>query len=71
MIGFGSLLFAYHRGLQSIALVAVIGMGLCLITSVTVLPAFLQALEDRSQKQKQVKKQPPKAHEEELKKLAS
>src|SRR3989338_7680659 len=71
MIGFGSLLFAYHRGLQSIALVAVIGMGLFLITSVTVLPAFLQALEDRSQKQKQVKKQPPKAHEEELKKLAS
>ncbi|MBI3018715.1 MAG: MMPL family transporter [Deltaproteobacteria bacterium] len=73
MIGFGSLLFAYHKGLQSIGLVAVIGMGLCLITSVTVLPAFLQVLEDRSQKH--AKKHAPKEHleenKEELKKLAS
>lgn len=68
MIGFGSLFFAYHRGLQSIGLIAVIGMGLCLIASVTVLPAFLQVLEDRAQEH--AKKHVP-LKPEEFKKLAS
>jgi hypothetical protein len=47
MIGFGALLIAFHKGLQSIGLLAVIGMGICFITSVTVLPALLQILENR------------------------
>jgi len=73
IIGFGSLLFAYHKGLQSIGLIAVIGMGLCFITSVTVLPAFLQVLEDAAQKQakKNIPKEPSSEPKEELKKLAS
>lgn len=50
MIGFGGLLFAYHRGLNSIALLAIIGMGFSLIASLTLLPATLQILEDRAKK---------------------
>ena len=47
MLGFGALLIAFHKGLQSIGLLAVIGMGICFLTSITVLPALLQLLEDR------------------------
>lgn len=47
MLGFGALLIAFHKGLQSIGLLAVVGMGICFLTSVTVLPAILQILEDK------------------------
>jgi hypothetical protein len=41
MIGFGSMLVASHRGLVSLALVLVIGVGSCLVVSLVVLPALL------------------------------
>jgi KDO2-lipid IV(A) lauroyltransferase len=37
--GFGSLSVAYHRGLASVGLLAVIGMAACLAASLTLLPA--------------------------------
>ncbi len=56
MIGFGALLIAFHKGLQSIGLLAVIGIGICFLTSVTVLPAILQILENRADRLKSGKK---------------
>lgn len=50
MIGFGALIFANHRGLQTIGLLGVLGIGSCFLTSVTFLPALLQILENRSLK---------------------
>jgi predicted RND superfamily exporter protein len=44
--GFGSLLFAQHYGLQSIGLVACIGLSTTLLVSFTVLAAVLQVLYD-------------------------
>jgi predicted RND superfamily exporter protein len=40
-VGFGSMMIASHRGLQSLGRIFVIGMTCCLITSVIVLPAIL------------------------------
>ncbi|MDR0327310.1 MAG: MMPL family transporter [Planctomycetaceae bacterium] len=40
-VGFGSMMIASHRGLQSLGRVLVIGMTCCFITSVVVLPAIL------------------------------
>lgn len=53
MIGFGSLLFANHKGLQTIGLLGVLGIGCCLISSLTFLPALLQIFEDRALKNRQ------------------
>ena len=47
MIGFGGMLSAEHPGLHSIGLLAVIGLGMCLIASLTVLPAILAYLTRR------------------------
>jgi predicted RND superfamily exporter protein len=44
MIGFGSLALASHRGLASLGLVLLLGVGACLITSTVVLPNLLLAL---------------------------
>lgn len=44
MIGFGSLMMAAHRGLASLGLVLVIGVGSCLIISLLILPGLLQCL---------------------------
>ena len=44
MIGFGSLALASHRGLASLGLVLLLGVGSCLVTSVVVLPNILVAL---------------------------
>jgi hypothetical protein len=44
--GFGSLLAAQHYGLQSIGLVAMIGLGTTLLVSFTVLAAVLQVIHD-------------------------
>ena len=41
MIGFGSLMVSSHRGLQSLGLVLVIGIGSCLFVSLVCLPALL------------------------------
>ena len=41
IVGFGSMMVASHRGLQSLGRVLVIGMTCCLFTSVVVLPAIL------------------------------
>jgi len=40
-IGFGCLMIASHRGLQSLGRVLVIGMSCCTYTSIILLPAFL------------------------------
>ena len=41
MIGFGSMMIAAHRGLYSVGLVLVIGVGSCLFVSLVPLPAML------------------------------
>ncbi|MDR0522673.1 MAG: MMPL family transporter [Planctomycetaceae bacterium] len=41
IIGFGSMMIASHRGLQSLGRVLVIGVTCCLITSILVLPVIL------------------------------
>ncbi|MCL2743857.1 MAG: MMPL family transporter [Planctomycetaceae bacterium] len=40
LVGFGSMMVAAHRGLQSLGRVQVIGVTCCMITSLTVLPAL-------------------------------
>ncbi len=56
MVGFGSLMIASHRGLQSLGRVLTIGVSCCLFTSLVMLPALLtwltrnrEAVEDESQ----------------------
>jgi uncharacterized protein len=48
MLGFAGLLFTHHPGLYSIGLVALIGIGMTLLSAVTFLPALIQILEDRN-----------------------
>ena len=45
MIGFGSMMVASHRGLYSVGMVLVIGVGSCLIVSLVTLPALLTVLD--------------------------
>ncbi len=47
MLGFAGLLFTTHPGLQSLGVMAVIGIGMTLLTSLTFLPALIQWLEDK------------------------
>ncbi|NIP99261.1 MAG: MMPL family transporter, partial [Nitrospinaceae bacterium] len=42
MIGFGSLMVADHQGVYSVGLVLTLGVGSCMITSVTLLPAMIK-----------------------------
>ena len=49
MLGFAGTLTASNQGLQSLGLVACIGLGCCMITSLTVFPALLQWSESRNQ----------------------
>lgn len=44
--GFFGLLFCLHKGLYSIGLLAVIGVGTCLLSTLVFLPALLQFLEN-------------------------
>jgi hopanoid biosynthesis associated RND transporter like protein HpnN len=44
MIGFGSLALASHRGMASLGIVLLLGVGSCMITSTWVLPNLLVAL---------------------------
>jgi uncharacterized protein len=48
MIGFGSMMLAAHRGLASLGLVLVIGVGSCLFVSLVTLPAILTLISHRS-----------------------
>ncbi|HUG17652.1 MAG TPA: MMPL family transporter [Planctomycetaceae bacterium] len=48
MIGFGSMMIASHRGLYSVGLVLVIGVGSCLLVSLVTLPAILTILSRRA-----------------------
>ncbi len=42
MIGFGSMMVAEHQGVYSLGQVLTIGVGSCLLASITVLPAILK-----------------------------
>ncbi|MDH5762795.1 MAG: MMPL family transporter [Nitrospinota bacterium] len=42
MIGFGSLMVADHQGVYSVGLVLTLGVGSCMITSITLLPALIK-----------------------------
>jgi hopanoid biosynthesis associated RND transporter like protein HpnN len=42
MIGFGSMLFAEHRGIKSLAFVMLVGLGVTLLACYTTLPAILR-----------------------------
>ena len=46
MVGFGSLIFAQYRGLATMGGLALLGVGLCLVASLTILPALLKITED-------------------------
>jgi hypothetical protein len=48
MLGFAGLLLTSHPGLFSIGLMAVIGIGMTLLTALIFLPALVQFLEDRN-----------------------
>lgn len=48
MVGFGGLLLSFHPGLQTIGELAVVGIGMTLLTAIVFLPALLQVIEDRS-----------------------
>ncbi|MFP8488063.1 efflux RND transporter permease subunit [Gracilimonas sp. Q87] len=48
MLGFAGLLFTNHPGLQSIGIMATIGIGMTLLTSITFMPALIQWLEDKN-----------------------
>lgn len=50
-IGFGGIFFSNHRGLLSLAKVSVVGLILCFVSSVFVLPALLRLKEHYSQRQ--------------------
>ena len=45
--GFGSLMFAQHRGISSLGFVMAIGTATCMFAGVTVLPAILNLLSER------------------------
>ncbi len=47
MAGFGSLLIAKYRGLGSLGLLLVLGVGACFITTILILPALLGWIEKR------------------------
>jgi hypothetical protein len=46
MLGFAGLLFTKHPGLQSLGILAVLGIGMTLLTALIFLPAMIQWLED-------------------------
>lgn len=46
MVGFGSMMIAAHRGLYTVGLVLVIGVGSCLFVSLVTLPALLAIVSD-------------------------
>lgn len=47
MMGFAGLLFTNHPGLQSIGVMAVVGIGMTLLAALILLPSIVQVLEDK------------------------
>ncbi len=50
MIGFGSLMTADHQGVYSLGMILALGVGNCMITSFTLLPALLKLCLERGWK---------------------
>ena len=50
MIGFGSLMVADHQGVYSVGLVLTLGVGSCMVTSITLLPALMKLCQARGWK---------------------
>ncbi|MCH7623363.1 MAG: MMPL family transporter, partial [Nitrospinae bacterium] len=50
MIGFGSMMVADHQGIFSLGLVLTIGVGSCLVASITILPAILKLCTEKGWK---------------------
>lgn len=48
MLGFAGLLFTHHPGLQSIGVMAVVGIGMTLISALAFLPAMVQVMEKKN-----------------------
>ncbi len=44
MVGFGSLALASHRGMASLGILLVLGVGSCLVAALVVLPNLILAL---------------------------
>lgn len=51
ILGFGTLLFATHRGLASLGLILTLGVTCCMLTALVFLPALLHVQSIRRQKQ--------------------
>ncbi|NUN14835.1 MAG: MMPL family transporter [Myxococcales bacterium] len=51
--GLGSMMVADHRGMQSLGLTLVIGVGCCLLATTVSLPALLAVIEQKSQRRTQ------------------
>lgn len=47
MLGFAGLLFTNHPGLQSLGVMAVVGIGMTLLSALIFLPSLVQVLEDK------------------------
>jgi predicted RND superfamily exporter protein len=47
IIGFGSLVFASFRGIREMGILSILGVGFCLISTLTILPAVLKIWERR------------------------
>lgn len=59
MLGFGSLMVAHHRGLFSLGWVLTVGIGLCWLFSVSILPALFSAVvhwENNSRRSKRTRR---------------
>ena len=50
--GFGSLIPAEHQGIQSLGIVMSLGVGMCMVAAVTVLPAVLTLTAERQERKK-------------------
>jgi predicted RND superfamily exporter protein len=59
MVGFGSLMFYLMQGMQSLGFTLFVGVGMCFIVTITLLPALSVLLENRIIKEKQS----PRSHE--------
>ncbi len=51
ILGFGTLMFAQHRGMASLGLFLTIGVGCCMVTALVFLPALLHVLGRRDKSQ--------------------
>ena len=56
VLGFGSLVFARYGGLKSIGMVSVLGVTLCLVSSIFITGALMAVIEERNDTGSQSKK---------------